>query len=113
MSPKPQNGHVPAPGVPATSLQSEHLSGSVHFDEKVRDAEGGEDAPLQSTVHPRQETEQFIPPDGGWGWLVCFAAFWTNGVVFGIINTFGIMYVALLDEFDPEGTKDIAFKTCE
>ena len=50
------------------------------------------------------------PPDGGWGWIVCLTSFWTNGTIFGILNTFGILFVELLREFDDDG--DIAFKTC-
>ncbi|XP_066275051.1 monocarboxylate transporter 10-like [Branchiostoma lanceolatum] len=39
------------------------------------------------------------PPNGGYGWVVCFAAFWTSGVVFGIQNNFAVTYVAILDSF--------------
>ncbi|XP_078698497.1 monocarboxylate transporter 10-like [Branchiostoma floridae x Branchiostoma belcheri] len=39
------------------------------------------------------------PPNGGYGWVVCFAAFWTSGVVFGIQNNFSVTYVAILDSF--------------
>ena len=56
--------------------------------------------------------EEFQPPDGGWGWVVCLASFWTNGTVFGILNTFGILYVKMIEEFD-NGEPDMAFKTCE
>ncbi len=56
--------------------------------------------------------DEFNPPDGGWGWVVCIASFWTNGTVFGILNTFGILYVKMLDEFD-NGDKNLAFKICE
>lgn len=53
----------------------------------------------------------FTPPDGGWGWLVVLASFWTNGTLFGTLNSFGILYVKLLDEFQT-GDEDISFKTC-
>lgn len=56
--------------------------------------------------------EDHEPPDGGWGWVVCLVSFWTNGIIFGILNTFGILYVRILDEFD-NGEKDLAFKACE
>jgi len=42
---------------------------------------------------------EFVPPDGGWGWVVCFASLWANGVVFGIINTFGIVYVQMREHY--------------
>ena len=52
------------------------------------------------------------PPDGGWGWAVCFASFYSNAVIFGYINTFGILYVHIIDEFGA-GVDDIAFKSCK
>ncbi|EDO35238.1 predicted protein, partial [Nematostella vectensis] len=38
-------------------------------------------------------------PDGGWGWLVCLAAFITQFIVLGTMNNFGVIYVELLQEF--------------
>ena len=52
------------------------------------------------------------PPDGGWGWAVCFASFWANAVIFGYLNIFGILYVHIIDEFGA-GVDDIAFKSCK
>ena len=54
----------------------------------------------------------FQQPEGGWGWVVCLTSMCSNGIVFGSINTFGILYVAMLDQY---GGKDdnIAFKTCK
>lgn len=49
--------------------------------------------------------DAFVPPDGGWGWIVCLTSLWANGTVFGIINTFGIVYVQMRDHYsknDPE-----------
>ena len=39
----------------------------------------------------------FKPPDGGWGWVVVFASFMMNGIIWGILNTSGIIYVELLE----------------
>ncbi|XP_032410544.1 LOW QUALITY PROTEIN: monocarboxylate transporter 8 [Xiphophorus hellerii] len=45
----------------------------------------------------------FVPPEGGWGWLVVFAATWCNGSIFGIQNSFGILHTMLVKEHtDPE-----------
>ncbi|GFX35226.1 monocarboxylate transporter 10 [Trichonephila clavipes] len=54
----------------------------------------------------------FEPPDGGWGWIVCLASFWTNGTIFGIMNCFGVLYVKLKDKFG-ETHEEAAFVTCE
>lgn len=48
----------------------------------------------------------FVPPDGGWGWIVCFASFMVNGTIFGIMNSSGIIFVKLKETF-----KGAAFST--
>ncbi|KAK9393722.1 UV radiation resistance-associated protein [Crotalus adamanteus] len=40
----------------------------------------------------------FTPPDGGFGWVVVLAATWCHGSIFGIHNSFGMLYVLLQDE---------------
>lgn len=47
----------------------------------------------------------FVPPEGGFGWLVVFAATWCNGSIFGIQNSFGILHSMLVKEHeDPDDT---------
>lgn len=61
-----------------------------------------------------REKRKFQPPDGGWGWVVCAISCWTNGAVFGIINTFGLIYNQMLNDpelVNPENKDDISFKT--
>ncbi|TFK15398.1 alpha-(1,6)-fucosyltransferase [Platysternon megacephalum] len=54
----------------------------------------------------------FQPPEGGFGWIVVFAATWCNGSIFGIQNSFGILYVMLQNDLGG-GEKDptLEFKT--
>lgn len=52
----------------------------------------------------------FVPPDGGWGWIVCIASLWVNGIVFGILNSYGILYVSMLKKYGA-GDPNISFKT--
>lgn len=58
------------------------------------------------------QEEEFVPPDGGWGWVVCITSLLTNGTAFSILNTFGIIYVYLIKEY-AHGDPDISFKTCK
>ncbi|XP_076148254.1 monocarboxylate transporter 8 [Alosa pseudoharengus] len=45
----------------------------------------------------------FVPPEGGFGWLVVFAATWCNGSIFGIQNSFGILHSMLVKaHVDPD-----------
>ncbi|GFS13851.1 monocarboxylate transporter 10 [Elysia marginata] len=60
-----------------------------------------------SRVSMRQYSPQ---PDGGWGWMVCLTSMTTNGIVFGLINCFGILYVALRDKYAKDDP-NISFKT--
>merc|ERR1712192_309312 len=51
------------------------------------------------------------PPDGGaWAWLVMSACFLVNGIIFGIINTFGILFVELKKEMVANGVEDASAK---
>lgn len=59
------------------------------------------------------EEDEFVHPEGGWGWLVMLASMWCNGSVFGIQNSFGIIFLALIKEFGSENDQDLQFKTCE
>ncbi|KAM3867147.1 monocarboxylate transporter 8 [Diretmus argenteus] len=55
---------------------------------------------LQSGGFP---VDGFVQPDGGFGWLVVFAATWCNGSIFGIQNSFGILHMMLMKEHaDPD-----------
>ena len=41
-------------------------------------------------------------------WLVMVCAFLVNGIVFGIINTFGILFVKLRERQEAQGDADAA-----
>ena len=44
------------------------------------------------------EQEDCGKPEGGWGWVVCCGTFSVNFIVFGIHNSFGVVYEYLVDE---------------
>ncbi|KFM59412.1 Monocarboxylate transporter 10, partial [Stegodyphus mimosarum] len=71
-------------------------------------AKESEDMPLRPVKV--QVPNAIQPPDGGWGWIVCLASFWTNGTIFGIMNCFGVLYVKLKDKFG-ETHEEAAFVT--
>lgn len=45
-----------------------------------------------------EQDETAVIPDGGWGWVICSGTFAVNFIVFGIHNSFGVVYANLLDE---------------
>lgn len=46
-----------------------------------------------------------VPPDGGWGWVVVFAAFYCNVVVDGIIYSFGMLMNDMVNTFHESESK--------
>ena len=62
-------------------------------------------APASEKQHQPQQ------PDGGcWAWLVLLGCFLVNGIIFGIINTFGILFVQLKEDMERTGVEDAASK---
>ncbi|XP_038076802.1 monocarboxylate transporter 10-like [Patiria miniata] len=51
-------------------------------------------------LRQRRASAFIVPQDGGWGWVVCLASLWTNGTIFGIINSFGVMYEKIYEEVE-------------
>ncbi|CAE1279459.1 unnamed protein product [Acanthosepion pharaonis] len=39
-------------------------------------------------------------PDGGWGWVVCFAGFMTNFTIYGLLSSNGILVLGLAAIYD-------------
>lgn len=74
---------------------------------------GDSKQPIAEKVSEAAAEKEFEPPEGGWGWVVMFAAMWCNGSVFGIQNAFGILFVYLLQEFGSPDDKDLQFRTCK
>lgn len=46
-------------------------------------------------------------PDGGWGWVICLACFFSHVLTDGLFYSFGVVYVELLDYFQ-EGKGETA-----
>ncbi|KAH0555482.1 hypothetical protein KQX54_019252 [Cotesia glomerata] len=47
---------------------------------------------------------EWIPPDGGWGWLVLLAAVMVNVLIPGTIKSFGVLFVEFLNVFKSGST---------
>lgn len=64
---------------------------------------------------PRENrVEQVEPPDGGTrAFLVMISAFLCNGILFGIINTYSVIYVSLQKQLEATGDKDASSKACK
>ncbi|XP_071371276.1 monocarboxylate transporter 8 [Centroberyx affinis] len=85
-------------------------------DSTVQLIEAGCKPPLSPASEPQSGAQMqgpgagFVPPDGGFGWLVVFAATWCNGSIFGIQNSFGILHMMLAKEHEDPNDQTSQFK---
>uniref|UniRef100_A0A1B6MC42 Major facilitator superfamily (MFS) profile domain-containing protein n=1 Tax=Graphocephala atropunctata TaxID=36148 RepID=A0A1B6MC42_9HEMI len=57
------------------------------------------------------EPARLVPPDGGTrAWLVMIASFFCNGVIFGVINCYSVIYVELQERLDQDGVSESSSK---
>lgn len=95
--------------------------GTAREDSAVQLIEIGGKPPLSSAsdseagvqVETQDHGAGFVPPEGGYGWLVVFAATWCNGSIFGIQNSFGILHLMLAQEHANLEDKTSQFKVGE
>lgn len=60
------------------------------------------------------ETPSCEPPDGGTrAWCVMISAFFCNSIIFGIINTYGTVYIKLFQYLTETGDPEAASKACK
>lgn len=66
---------------------------------------------LLDRTEVKQVEVEVVPPDGGFrAWVVMICCFLVNGIIFGIINTFGILFVRLKADMEEAGEEDVASK---
>ncbi|KAF6020362.1 Mct1 [Bugula neritina] len=57
----------------------------------------------QEALTERELEERLVktiePPDGGWGWMIVFCSFGLHVILDGITYSFGVIFVALLEDF--------------
>ena len=71
---------------------------------RVHSPDGEEEKPLfddeDNAIVPLVELPP--PPDGGWGWVICFSSFMCNLILDGIAYTFGVLLPPLVRAFDSD-----------
>lgn len=61
-----------------------------------------------------EEHIQIEPPDGGpRAYLVMISAFLCNGILFGIINTYSVIYISLQQQLEKSGDVAASSKACK
>lgn len=60
------------------------------------------------------EQEEFTPPDGGSrAWLVMIGSFFCNGIIFGVINSYGVIFKELYEDLKMKNVSDASSKAGE
>ena len=60
---------------------------------------------------PLKPAHEGKTPEGGYGWVIVAASFYASFTIFGICNTFGVMFNGIKDEYG-QGQENLVFKTC-
>lgn len=64
-----------------------------------------------ATTKKKIRTHDTPPPDGGTrAWCVVISAFLCNGIIFGIINTYGTIYLSLQEDLKSKGDSEASSK---
>lgn len=66
-----------------------------------------------SSVRTESSDNENSELDGGfWAWIVVLGAFLTNGIIFGVINCFGVIFKQIQENFSTDGDTS-SFLTCK
>lgn len=106
--PEPEPVPVPPPE-PQPEPEPQPLPDPAPLPELGFEAEPVQEPEPTPTVETRGTARGFQPPEGGFGWIVVFAATWCNGSIFGIHNSVGILYSMLLEE-EKEKNRQVEFQ---
>ncbi|XP_027464760.2 monocarboxylate transporter 8 isoform X2 [Zalophus californianus] len=106
--PEPEPEPVPVPP-PEPQPEPQPLPDPAPLPELEFEPEPVHESKSTPTVETRGTARGFQPPEGGFGWMVVFAATWCNGSIFGIQNSFGILYSMLLQE-EREKNRQVEFQ---
>lgn len=70
--------------------------------------------PAKSEKLLEQKVDHIEPPDGGGrAYLVMVCAFMCNGILFGIINTYSVIYLSLQKQLKESGDEEASTKACK
>nr|XP_055033838.1 monocarboxylate transporter 8 [Misgurnus anguillicaudatus] len=102
-----ETGHAVLPSSSATMQNPENKEEYEESEHKIVPEDSTvqliqTDCPDKRPATPpgAQPGRGFNPPEGGFGWVVVFAATWCNGSIFGIQNSFGILHAMLANEHE-------------
>lgn len=71
-------------------------------------------AATAAVVDKKNEESFHEPPDGGFhAYLVMICAFMCNGILFGIINTYSVIYLSLQRQLKDSGDELASSKACK
>lgn len=96
-------------GTEAEAVENGHIQLMVADEVDLHDPKG-----VMDNYDVPAHVLAFVPPDGGCrAWIVMFASFLCNGIIFGTINASGLIYDNLVKQLEADGVSNPATKTCK
>ena len=68
---------------------------------------------VENAVSSKKQVVTEIPDGGLRAWVIVIASFLTNGLIFGIHNCYGLIYLQLKNQLEGLGINDAPTKACE
>lgn len=119
-TPEPQTGHDELLASSAMEQNPENKEECEESEQKIVPEDSTVQLIQTGSSDKRPETPPgahpgrgFVPPEGGFGWVVVFAATWCNGSIFGIQNSFGILHTMLVKDHEDLKDQTSQFKVGE
>lgn len=91
-------------------------NGAIIVPSSVNGTQNGTDKSkegVQQKSKPIDTGHSHEPPDGGFGWIVMIAAFTCNGILFGIINCYCVIYSSIQRQLTEKGDTEASSKAGE
>lgn len=65
---------------------------------------------VQETNRQDDDEEKKAPDGGTRAWLVMIGSFFCNGIIFGVINSYGVLYTEIQEQLQTAGISEASSK---
>ena len=88
------------------AVETNEPTGTAELETEFTDVELGDETPSAASEETHEESKDAAHPpeipNGGYGWVVVFGAFWIHVFVLGNVYSFGVFLPVLAKEFNAD-----------